>query len=473
MLVMGCEAILGTYDVLPAQAGFEAGPGDLPDGSLADTSTTVDGASPDAGPPPRACETASDCQSAPMSPAGCAIATCKQGTCAFVANDKDGDGHPGAGCSVSGAPLPGDDCADESPTVFPGGACTKRPDGSDIFFPNGTPLGACKVGHWDCVAGRPACTGAVEPKPADDCAVPGNDANCNGTAGDGCACMPGATERCGNIAGLPLPCTSGSRTCTPQGKWGLCVGNVEMKPRDCSSNVDNNCNGSPDFSENACACPGPVAQGKPAPCSVAGAQGVCVDGSHTCVPSPDKQTGIFDACKGPAPGAVDCASTLDNDCNGTSDELEVKCDSPCLDPLGSGKGVAAAQKFSKAMWGCPGVRNFSAARAGCGLGSQACLTDTWIAHIRTLKAKTPTRQYWLADAPNNFDGKDLSCIASPKAFNACKPGTGVAVCTDNAGNKDADGNYCDSVTGCSFQSEPGPNDSLGACVSTAGTLCCY
>lgn len=160
---VGCENIIGTFEVAPPDAGIaavEAGTPDAPVGQ-----DVQDGGQGDSGPAAkvRACNQLSDCPTLPTTPVGCAVAECKDNVCVYVAVDKDGDGHPVAGCKVEDKLVPGDDCADNDPTVFPGGKCNKRPDGSDIVFPNGTPLGACRAGAWDCTGAARAARARSSP----------------------------------------------------------------------------------------------------------------------------------------------------------------------------------------------------------------------------------------------------------------------------------------------------------------------
>ena len=427
----------------------------------------------------RPCEDRTDCPALETTPPGCSFAQCVDKKCVYEGIDADGDGHGTATCkAVDGTPVKGDDCADDAPTIFPGGACSKLPDGRDITFPNGTPLGACKAGTWECAEGAPVCKGAVAPAPAENCALK-NDANCDGVPDDGCDCEPGTTSACGNVAGLPLPCKAGTRTCSPEGKWQPCSGNVEPKARNCGGVVDNDCNGQPDRNEAACNCAGGVAQGKGTKCTVGGALGVCANGARICQPSEDGQTGVFGPCTGPEPGRRDCASPLDQDCNGLSDELEVACGSPCVGATGA--LVAATQKFPNGMWGCGGKRAFGQRDDACGMVGvtrhTACGVGRWVEHIRS-GGKLPTRQYWVAERLNyGFTGSILpppagSCWAATSAQYQCS--SSMAVCIGSGGpSTDQDGNTC-NWSGCTAVNGSGPNDHLGGCINTdtAGTLCC-
>jgi len=96
----------------------------------------------------------------------------------------------------------------------------------------------------------------------------------------------------------------------------------QPKARDCTSALDNDCNGLPDNQETTyCAC----SVGKTQPCQQHPGYdgvGVCVAGSQTCVASTDKTTSAWDACVGAVgPTAEVCdASNKDENCNGQANE---------------------------------------------------------------------------------------------------------------------------------------------------------
>ena len=468
---IGCENLLGTFEVQPIDASAPEA-GDLPDGAAdQQTQQTQQEAGTDAAAAVvRPCEQPIDCPAVNMTPVACAIAQCIEKKCVYVAADKDGDGHPTGGCRVEGNLVRGDDCADDQPTVFPGGPCARQPDGTEITFPTGAPVGACKAGSWACRNGKPVCEGAVGPQPAENCTLK-NDANCNGVPDEGCDCTPNTVGACGNVNGLPAPCMAGTRTCSPDGKWGACIGNVEPSARDCSSTIDNDCNGQADKTESACHCTGGVPQDGSAACAT-GQPGACEKGAWTCMPSADKQSGVFGPCVAPKPGAQDCASASDNDCNGVADYLDVGCGTPCLDPLGSGKAWPAAQKFNAGMWGCPGRRNFSARGAACDgrLKYGVCPGQTWENYRSFKGAIAPLRKYWVSEQLGWGGTGPGNCYADVQASGSCGTGS-MSVCPLTV--PDVDGNTC-NWTGCGFGYDDFTNDYMGGCVGndTAGTLCC-
>jgi len=94
------------------------------------------------------------------------------------------------------------------------------------------------------------------------------------------------------------------------------------KSRDCTSSLDNDCNGTPDNQETAyCACTVTqtrTCQEHPGYDGV----GICKAGSQTCVASTDNTTSSWGACTGAVgPGTEVCdVAGLDENCNGQSNE---------------------------------------------------------------------------------------------------------------------------------------------------------
>ena len=108
-------------------------------------------------------------------------------------------------------------------------------------------------------------------------------------------------------AGAGGTSTASSATCQP-------------KPRDCTSTLDNNCNGIPDNQETtACACP----VGQKRDCQDPyNAVGICKKNTQVCSASSDKTTSSWSECSGgiaPSPEVCDAAG-LDENCNGQSNE---------------------------------------------------------------------------------------------------------------------------------------------------------
>jgi hypothetical protein len=92
--------------------------------------------------------------------------------------------------------------------------------------------------------------------------------------------------------------------------------------RDCTSPLDNDCNGVSDQQEPACmACkPGSVLT------CAAGALGICSAGTQTCQLAADHQSVAWGGCvPNQTKGTRDCTLAKDNDCNGIVDSQEAPC----------------------------------------------------------------------------------------------------------------------------------------------------
>lgn len=174
----------------------------------------------------------------------------------------------------------------------------------------GLDTATCKNNQW---------VGCMDTKAASDTCDPGNDNNCNGSPNEGCPCVNGATQDCGHAAvGI---CKPGKATCK-DGLWGACAGNVDPKTRDCTSNSDNDCNGTADSQETTyCGCTSGqtrACQGHPG----LDGEGICKAGSQTCMVSSDKSTSAWGNCTGSVgPETEVCdAEMVDENCNGQSNE---------------------------------------------------------------------------------------------------------------------------------------------------------
>lgn len=154
--------------------------------------------------------------------------------------------------------------------------CGQDDAGKEIVFPGGIPKGSCKLGEQQCVEGAwGKCEGAVGPKPKDTC-EPGNDDNCNGIATDHCSCQAGATERCGSSVG---ECKEGTRTCSPQGQWGECTGQLEPTKEICGGGKDEDCDGQADLDDQECDC---LVDSGDQKCTLPG-EGDCALGQRSCM----------------------------------------------------------------------------------------------------------------------------------------------------------------------------------------------
>ncbi|HYO66343.1 MAG TPA: kelch repeat-containing protein, partial [Archangium sp.] len=192
--------------------------------------------------------------------------------------------------------------------------------------PEGTGgVGQCQMGTQTCVArgtAWSACKGQVLPE-AEDCSRPG-DEDCDGVT---CQCWPAERQRCGYTGpeetedvGL---CRASTRACNTSGTgWGACGGEVPPQAEeDCTTAGDDDCDGEANEG-TACLCaPGTSRSCYSGPAGTLGV-GVCTAGTETCNTSGT----AWGACEGEVPpGAEICSNSVDDDCDGQSNE-----NPPCI-----------------------------------------------------------------------------------------------------------------------------------------------
>jgi hypothetical protein len=185
-------------------------------------------------------------------------------------------------------------------------------------------LGACALGDEECREDGTWSPCSVAPR--EDTCDPGDDGNCDGKpnspSNGGCTCS--GTVACGPDTDAG-ECARGVSVCG-DGIYGECVGAVGRQQRDCSSPLDNDCDGQRDDTlDLSCQC---RVTGEPQACpdSPYPARGICRPTTRLCRASAGGTTTFWDECRGGvAPQPRDCSSHLDNDCDGTPDDESASC----------------------------------------------------------------------------------------------------------------------------------------------------
>ncbi|MCB9642984.1 MAG: hypothetical protein H6728_07920 [Myxococcales bacterium] len=154
----------------------------------------------------------------------------------------------------------------------------------------------CGIGYEVCVNGQFQPCNA--PTPTAEVCGDDKDNDCNGSIDEGCECKPNTSRDCytgpPNTQGVG-PCLQGKQTCSADGKWQNCDGQVTPQVEQCNRK-DDDCNGKIDDSLSR-------------PC-----QRGCNTGKETC------SDGSWQACDAKAADAEVCDGK-DNDCDGKIDNL--------------------------------------------------------------------------------------------------------------------------------------------------------
>jgi hypothetical protein len=278
--------------------------------------------------------------------------------------------------------------------------------------------GTCRSGQQSCLAapdkktsdwGR--CGGSIGPAEADSCSIRNDDADCDGIPNGGCVCVEGEKRDCGPPHEVGI-CRFGESRCT-NGALTACQGAVLSTGRDCSSPLDNDCNGTRDnLVDAACTCVvGAIEACDTHPGN--DGKGACVAGQRVCELSANRLTSAFGACTGSVgPQPRSCASALDNDCNGRPDNT---VDATCACQIG------AVQACSVHL-GQDGI-------GICRAGQQLCVAGAGNASS-SYGACAGSVGPAAADSCVTL-GDDSNCDGVPNGGCACVAGQGNAPCNAN------------------------------------------
>lgn len=256
--------------------------------------------------------------------------------------------------------------SDVSPACQPGQErqCSIDASGIAVVFPvlPIPPTSPCRLGWQRCGADFRwgGCKGTIGPALQDRCDLPGNDADCDGVANSGCACLEHRDENrpCGSTQGA---CRQGVQSCK-NGTWGQCVGGVRPNWERCDGKgVDEDCDGKIDRQDPDCQC---LDGDNPRTCTIPSRKVDCGLGQQACVNGEwggcmPRFTARPEACGvqnnddlGDALGDEDCDGQIDE----AGDTLYAQgCQYYILDKDGDGYGALGSSSLEDSVaptWGC-------------------------------------------------------------------------------------------------------------------------
>lgn len=316
-------------------------------------------------------------------------------------------------------------------------------------------VGLCTAGTSECVLADDGasvdwgpCEGSVGPSALDCQSSEDNDCNGDPDMGEpNCACSyPDTDDECGpnSWADAPNPvgiCQPGTRQCNSDGTWGSCSGYQEPEARDCTSGLDNDCNGTPDDEDTSCTV---CALSDTQACDT-GQDGVCAAGTQPCVLVSNGTAVDWGPCEQDESAKTrDCRSSLDNDCNGSADSDESGC---------NGCGSASVNDTRACNTGLDGI---------CAAGTETCVYKSSFTLVQWSGDCVQDQQAGSRDcrttSDNNCNGQadssEAACVCSQGETRTCAAG-GVGVCASGTEACEFSGNYSSSDWGNCMQNQPG------------------
>jgi hypothetical protein len=224
----------------------------------------------------------------------------------------------------------------------------------------------------------------------------GIDDNCNGVSDEGCACLPGSTQRCYN--GVPSQagvgvCNFGMQMCTGTGEFGTwtpCMGAGRPREVVCGQRMDFRCN---NIIDEGCNCrPGERRACYTGPTETR-TVGLCRDGSQVCVAMGSRAE--WGTCEGQVLPTMNRCDGTDRACTGM--------------PFA---GCPCVPGMTRMCYGGP---TGTAGVGTCRAGTQTCMTSgttsTWGACTGQVLPAT-----------DRCDGRDTNCDGTVNTGCACMPG---------------------------------------------------
>ncbi|WP_437496176.1 MopE-related protein [Sorangium sp. So ce1099] len=331
-----------------------------------------------------------------------------------------------------------------------GAVCTP---GSQVACPYSGPpgtqgVGRCAAGLRTCDASGTAygpCEGEVLPAP-EDCSA-AEDEDCDGLADRDdadCVCVPGTEVICysGDLDTLGVgACEAGTARCRADGSgFGPCLGEVLPAAETCLTPADDDCDGQVNEEGAGCAClPGEVIPCYSGPPGTEGV-GRCAGGTARC----DALGTGFGPCEGEVvPAPETCATPVDDDCDGQTNEEGAGC--ACLPDavVPCYSGPAGTEGVGRCVGGTARCRSDGTQLGPC-VGEVLPATETCLTPIDD-------------DCDGQVNEGGASCVCPPGQRVSCysgPPGTAdVGECASGTALCDAQGT---SLGPCEGEALPQP-----------------